>query len=958
MKLIFSLALIVSSLCLSAQNMKLTGTIRDSKDNSALVSAAVSIASVKDTDNLTGTFTDANGVFEFDNLSKGTYVIKVTYIGYEHFVRYLRMDSAYKNLGILKIKPESETLKTVTVEAKAIHVEQKNDTTEYNASTYKTNPDATAEDLINKMPGISSSNGTVTAHGETVGKVLVDGKEFFGDDATAAIKNLPADIIDKVQVFDRLSDQSAFTGFDDGNTTKTINITTKKGRNTGVFGKLYAGYGYLTDSRYSVGGNLNWFNGDRRISVIGMSNDINQQNFASQDLLGVTGGGGARGGGRGGGGSASNFQVGQQGGISTTHSVGLNYIDTWGKKKKVKVAASYFFNQTDNTAITALNRQYYYSNVASSLYNENDSSRSINKNHRINFRMEYTIDSNNSLIFTPKFSYQQNTQYYDLVGQTLLNANEQSHTASQQYSYNSGYSISGDLLFQHKFPKKSETFSIDIGTAISNKQGNGSQNSFSYYDTTNSTVPLDQQYLSYNHSYNVNANLAFTDPIGTNGMIQFNYTPSYTWNKSDQETDTLNHVNNQFNLLDTILSDKYSNTYFTQRAGVSLRYHNQGLNTAIGVNGQEAILNGTNVFPYAYATTRSFYSVLPNVMFNYRFKNKSSLRIFYRTSTSAPSISQLQSVINNSNPLLLSTGNPNLNQSYTNSVNIRYGFANGPKGQSLFAFANVSNVMANVANSTIIASQDTLIDRTVLLHRGSQFTLPVNVNGYWSTNALITYGVAISKMKCNLNISGGINFSTTPGLVNNTKTVSNTYAPTGSLVLSSNISEKVDFTISYNATYNVIKNTIQTSTNNNYFNHTANAKFNWLFWKGFVFNTSLQNSYYASGSQGFNQDIFLWNLALGYKFLKNKSLDIRASVNDVLNQNTGISRTVSQTYIEDDRNLVLKRYLLLTVTWTLKYFKGGGAAPVDMAPSGTRQRGGGNGGGGGPGKGNDGGFDH
>jgi hypothetical protein len=236
----------------------------------------------------------------------------------------------------------------------------------------------------------------------------------------------------------------------------------------------------------------------------------------------------------------------------------------------------------------------------------------------------------------------------------------------------------------------------------------------------------------------------------------------------------------------------------------------------------------------------------------------------------------------------------------------------------------------------------------------------VNVNGYWSTNALITYGVAISKMKCNLNISGGINFSTTPGLVNNTKTVSNTYAPTGSLVLSSNISEKIDFTISYNATYNVIKNTIQTSTNNNYFNHTANAKFNWLFWKGFVFNTSLQNSYYASGSQGFNQDIFLWNLALGYKFHKNKSLDIRASVNDVLNQNTGISRTVSQTYIEDDRNLVLKRYLLLTVTWTLKYFKGGGAAPVDMAPSGgNRQRGDrGGGNGGGPGRGNDGGFDH
>jgi hypothetical protein len=925
MKSIFSLALVVLGMfsVSQAQSLKLTGNITDAKDNTPLISAAVSIASVRDTDNLIGTFTDANGFFEFDNLSKGTYLIKVSYIGYEHFVRYLRMDSVNKNLGVLKVMPESEMLKTVTVEAKAVHVEQKNDTTEYNAATYKTNPDATAEDLLNKMPGISSSNGTVTAHGETVQKVLVDGKEFFGDDATAAIKNLPADIVDKVQVFDRMSDQAAFTGFDDGNSAKTINITTKRGKSFGVFGKLYAGYGYLTDSRYTAGGNLNWFNGDRRISVIGMSNDINQQNFASQDLLGVSGGGG-RGGGRGGGGgsSSSNFLVGQQGGISTTHSVGLNYVDVWGKKKKVKVAGSYFYNQTGNTSITALNRQYYYSHEASSLYNENDSSYSTNRNHRINLRIEYTIDSSNSLIFTPKFSYQQNSQYYGLIGQTLLNSTEQSHTASQQNSYNAGYSISGDILYQHKFPKKFQTFSIDIGTAISNKHGNGNQNSYSYYDTTNSTVPLDQQYLSYNHSYNLNANLALTEPAGTNGMIQINYTPSCTWNKSDQETDTLDHTSNRFALLDTILSDKYSNTYFTQRAGVSYRYRNTSLNFSLGANGQEAILDGTNVFPYSYATVRTFYSVLPNAMLIYRFKNKSTLRVFYRTSTSAPSISQLQNVINNSNPLLLSTGNPNLDQSYNNALNIRYGFANGPKGQSFFAFASVTNTIGNITNSTIIAGQDTLIDHTILLHRGSQFTLPVNINGYWSANGLLTYGIAISKIKCNLSLSLGLNYSRSPGLVNNVQTQSSTYVPTGGIILSSNISEKIDFTIGYTGTYNVIQNTIQTNANNNYYTHSANAKFNWLFWKGFVFNTSLQNSYYKGSSQGFNQNIFLWNLALGYKFLKDKSLDIRASVNDVLNQNSGLSRTVSQTYIEDDRSLVLRRYMLLTVTWTLRFFKG------------------------------------
>jgi hypothetical protein len=910
------------------QSLTLSGAINDNLDGSPLPDAAVSVAPTKDTTNVSGVLTDDNGKFQITGLSKGTYVIKVTYVGYENLVRYVRLDSVSKNIGILKLREESEMLKSVTVTAKADHVQQKNDTTEYNAETFKTNPDATAEDLLNKMPGISSANGTVTAHGETVQKVLVDGKEFFGDDATTAIKNLPAEIVDKVQVFDRLSDQSAFTGFDDGNSQKTINITTKKGRNNGVFGKLYAGYGYLTDSRYSAGGNVNWFDGDRRLSLIGMSNDINQQNFSSQDLLGVSGTGGRRGGG---GASASNFLVGNQGGISTTHSVGLNYIDTWGKKKKVKVAASYFYNYTDNTTLTSLARQYYNNGTR---YNENDTSRSINQNHRVNLRIEYAADSFNSFIFTPKISYQQNTQHYGLAGQTLSGDAVQSQTVTDQYTYNAGYSFSGDVLYQHKFPKRFRTFSIDLGTSINNKWGNGSQISNSYYfDTTSvDTVMLDQQSYMSSKSYAMTASVSYTEPMSKNSMLQLNYAPSYTISKSDQEVDSLERqlITRPY-LLDTSLSSQYNSNYMTQKAGISFRYKNDKVNAAVGVNGQYALLTGANIFPFAYNTTRTFYSVLPNAMLNIKFKNTSSLRIMYRTSTSPPSISQLQNVINNSNPLLLSTGNPLLNQSYTNSLTLRYGFAKGPKGQSFFAFANVSNTMNNVANATIIADNDTSVTNDgknyVTLRKGSQLSRSVNIDGYWSANSFLTYGVAINPMKCNFNLNGGISYTRTPGLINNVLNLSNAIAPTFGATLSSNISEKIDFTISYSGTYNIVSNTLQTTTNNNYYTHTANAKFNWLFWKGFVFNTTLQNSLYQGVASGFNQDIFLWNAALGYKFLKDKSLEVRAGVNDILNQNTGVSRTISQTYIEDDRTQVIKRYMLVTVTWTLRYFKKGSKAP-------------------------------
>ncbi len=910
------------------QYMRLSGTIVDATDSSELASASVSIAPVSDTTQLNGVLSEDDGHFEIDDLVPGRYQVKVSYISYKAQTLYVTLDTSDVDLGDIRLHSESEILHTVTVTAQAVTVQQKADTTEYNAGQYKVNPDATAEDLVGKMPGIASSNGTVTAHGETVQKVLVDGKEFFGDDATTALKNLPADVIDKVQVYDRLSDQSAFTGFDDGNTQKTINVTTKKGRNNGVFGRLYAGYGYIDASRYNAGGNVNWFNGDRRLSLIGMSNNINQQNFSSQDLLGVSGTGSTRG--RGGNNANNNFMIGGQGGISTTHAIGLNYSDTWGKKKNVKVSGSYFFNYADNTTITSLSRNYY----GAQKYTEDDTSRSVNQNHRINLRIEYAIDSFNQLIFTPKVSFQSNSQYYGIAGQTITSEGVLSSTTnSRQSTFNNGYNVAGDVLYQHKFKKQFRTFSIDLGVNINNKGGNGYQQSHNvYYDTASvaDTTIIDQQTFSNNKSYAVNANVSYTEPAGKQGMIQFNYQPSYTYNKSDKAVDSLNPSTLEHSLLDTALSNKYDNIYMTQRAGISYRYKGKGVNLNVGVNGQYALLQGNTVFPFRYATDRTFLSILPNASVNIKFKNTASLRIQYRTSTNAPSISQLQSVIDNSNPLLLSTGNPGLDQSYTNTVLIRYNLAKSAKGHSVFVFANMSNTMNTVANATIIAGSDTNLTvngTPVFLHKGSQLTRPVNINGLWNASTFITYGLPLAKIKCNFNVNGGFNFNQTPGLINNALNLSRTYAPTFGVNLTSNISQKIDFSIGYSGTYNVVNNTLQTAANNNYYTHNATAKFNWLFWKGFVFNTQLQNTLYQGVSSGYNQNIFLWSAALGYKFLKDQSLEVRASVNDILNQNSGVSRNITQTYIEDSRTQVLRRYMLVTVTWTMRYFKKGAQMP-------------------------------
>ncbi len=918
-----------------AQN-KLDGVILDADDHSALTGATVKLFQVADSTKWQGTATDDSGKFVFSNLAKGLYQLHINYIGYKFAEQKVFVRDEDKHLGAINMAKGSTTLKDVNIVDNAVRVSQKNDTAEYNASAFKTNKDANVEDLVTKMPGITNDNGTIKAHGEQVKKVLIDGKEYFGDDAQLAMKNLPSDVVDRVQVFDQMSDQSFFTGFDDGNSQKAMNIMTKKGMNSGVFGKVYAGYGYLTDSRYSAGASINWFADNRRLSLIGMSNNVNIQNFSMQDLLGVTGSSGGRGGGmggprggggRGGGGggygnsAANNFTVGQTGGISTTHSVGLNYSDVLGKKKHLKITGSYFFNMSNNINGTDLTRQYFNAGDSSTFYKESNTTTADNMNHRVNLRLEYLVDSMNNLIFTPKFSYQENKQTNIIDGQNTMATELLSRTISNYSSKNSGYNASGDLLYQHKFHKQYRTLSINIGTTINNKKGNTTQNALNSFQNISDSATIDQQANSIGTSYKVNGNITYTEPAGKTGMVQLTYEPSYTWNKSDKETFNRDTAAHTYSLLDTMLSNKYDNDYMTHKATASYRIKGTQFNFMVGISGQYALLTGASVFPYAYDTHLNFYNILPNAMLNYKFKNSSNLRIMYRTSTNPPSVSQLQSVIDNSNPLLLSTGNPNLKQSFSHFLMARYGFTNSKNAQSFFAFASANYTQNSIGNSTLIATNDTLINNLVTLHKGSQLTKPVNINGSLNVNSFFTYGLPITKIKCNLNFNAGFTYTRTPSLINNLQNLSNTYGVNGGITLGSNLSDKIDFTLSYMGTYNIVQNTLQTSSNNNYYQHNASLRFNWQFWKGFVFNTGLQNTLYAGVSQGYNQNIFLWNAALGYKFLKDQSLDVRVSVNDILNQNSGITRNVTETYVEDSKSKVLKRYMLLTVTYTIKYKK-------------------------------------
>lgn len=924
-KLLATICIIIITAQFSfAQGYSITGKILDNKDNTSLINVSITITSTADSSHPLGTITDLDGNFMLEDVSPGKYNFRAAYVGYQTIIRTIIVAGSNLNVGTILMKGDNNTLKNVVVTGTQIRAQQLGDTTQFNADAYKTNPDATAEDLVTKMPGVTSDNSGVKVNGEAVQQVYVDGKPFFGTDPTLALKNLPSEVIDKIQVFDKLSDQAQFTGFDDGQTQKTINIITKKNKSNGQFGKIYAGYG--TDNRYLAGGNINFFNGDQRISLIGLANNVNQQNFSSEDILGVTGGSTRGGRGRGGsrgafGGGGNNFFVGQQGGITKTNSIGLNYTDDWGKK--IKVTGSYFFNNTDNTNNTDLTRNYFTTSDSNLIYHEHDYSESKNWNHRFNLRFEYQIDSNNKLTIVPSLSFQNNDATSTLSGNDSEAQALTTLTNNKTTANNTGYSFNNNILYQHKFRKKGRTLSLNVGTGINEKSGDGSYYSSTQYFLSDTNSLLDQQYTLYNNSYNLSSSLVYTEPLGHVAQLMVEYKPSYTKSKSDKETSDKDPFTQQYTDFDTSLSNKYENTYTTQSGGLNLRIHNGGINLMAGADLQYATLHGEQTFPYTFSLDKNFTNVLPHAFFNYRFGNGKNLRVMYRTNTTAPSITQLQNVVDISNPLLLNTGNPNLKQDFENTVIVRYGLTKPQSGRAFFVFLYGNYIDNYIANATYIPRRDSIIGNGIKMTQGSQLTVPVNLSGYWNGRGFLTYGIPANFIKSNINLNGGFTITRSPGLINNALNYSNDYAPSAGVVIGSNISEDIDFTLSYSGAYNIIQNTVQSQLNSNYYSHTAAFRINWIFWKGVVLNTDITHTFYSTlTNNSGNESYFLWNAYLGYKFLKDKSLEARISAYDILNQNKSISRTVTDAYIENSTTQVLKQYFMFTLTYTLRNFTG------------------------------------
>lgn len=953
------LACLVVALCLwavaASAQCEVSGTVVDASDGSALPGASV-VAFVGDSAQV-GSSSGPDGKFRVTKIGVGRYSIRVSFIGYEPYSVdvVLSRVGEKKDVGRLTLKPVGKNIDEVTVVSQVARQEQRGDTTIFNAGAYKVNPDATTEDLLRKMPGMTVKDGSVSHGGESVKKVLVDGKEFFGNDPSAALKNIDASMVDKIEVFDKQSEQAEFTGFSDGKEEKTINILTKQGVSKGVFGRAAAGYG--TSDHFELEGVAHLFSGETRLSLIGSFNDVDKMGFSAPG-----------GGGGGGGGTGKNKNA----------SVGLNY--GYENEKKLRVESSYVFAYRDNSVTSEKLQEYFQADGADSTHTYSSSNESANtsRSHRVTMRLRWIGSDINTFVFSPSFNWNGGSSSNSSDGVDMNGMEAYSQTSQAADGDNSSWSFSGNFTWRHKMSVPKRTISISLRSSLSrsssdamsrggmtdgdsNPGGDGTapdkpdgsapdqpDGTTAPSDTEPSgelppTLPdgettvgalsvVGQQTNSKGKGFSLSTRLVYTEPFGDHWAASVNYEPSYSSNSNNKSVlaDTVYTTGDAADVtfsnltFSPTLSNDMESRYLIHRAGLAFNaLLDRRIRGSVGLDVQEAILEGEQTYPIEFSTRRTFFSLMPSLELFASNSSGLNLKFRYRTSSSAPSITDLQDVVDVSDVRRYSVGNPSLKQSVTHNMNLALMRNNKETSRSIFLISNFSVTNGFAASSSIMASADSVLASGVILPAGTQLTMPVNLDGRLSASVNLNMSTPISKFGCNASLSVGANFQKTPGFFEGTRITSRNSSVNMGLSLGSAFSEVVDFNVSYNPSYSVVRSTRAVESNYDYYGHSIRADINTLFFNNhFVVSSTISHNYSQGMGDGFDNNYVSWNAAMAYKFLARRQAEVRLRVNDILDSNKSSSRSVQDAYVQTSSSNVLRRYAMLTFTYKFNEMAG------------------------------------
>ncbi|MGC3947307.1 MAG: outer membrane beta-barrel protein [Chryseolinea sp.] len=904
MRTLLWLFLVGLSFNAAAQKMNIRGHVTDSV-RTPLPGATVILLQPTDSTLVNFGVTNAQGDFSL-NVPRSRYLLKVTFVGQRTHSEIVDPPSSANEVVLKPIAlTEAKTQLDEVVVEDIIPVVVKKDTIEYNASAFKTNPNAVVEDLLKKLPGVEVDNdGNITAQGEQVRRVTVDGKDFFGGtDPKIATRNLPADAINKVQVHDRKSDQAQFTGIDDGQREKTINLELKPEKRNGAFGSLQGGYG--TDDRYQAKASLNKFSKGQQLSFLGMANNVNEQGFGMDDYMNFTGGSQQM---AAGGGMRIQINAGDQGGvplnmgnrangIMNTYAGGLNFSNTF--KKKTELTTSYFYNHLDHDKIQSTYRQNFLQD-GEYVYQDLSEQNNLNDNHRLNLVLDHKIDSTNSIRLSSTATYSQTdvhartfSENADPEGARLNSNLSNSTTLGQALSMNT------NLLFRHKFVKTGRTFSTNLLFNILDDDRDGTLEANYDYQDESGSEHIRQRNEQETSGLSMGGTVSYTEPLGNRKYLEATYSIRRNNNSVDRPVYDVSETGELFN---DSLSNKYSSSYTYQRGGINFRLNRRKYSVTLSALAQSTELVG-NLNRLDTQIKRSYLNAVPAVHFNFDFSGTQHLRFDYETTVEEPTITQLQPVVDNRDQLNPYVGNPALKPAYQQSWRLNFNAFDPGSMINFFTFVDVDYTTNAITNA-------------VFNENFIRTTMPVNVASNTSINTNASFGFPVKVMKSRFSITAmwrqtyGQNVIDAAHYdIRQSRTGGNVrYDFRYKEVLMLNLGAQLNYqTTSYEFD----------QPDQHYFNTTYNAEATLSFLRNFQLVSSLEYLIYENQSTNYRQEIPLLNVSLSRFLLKNKTGELRISASNLLDKALGVNQTSSVNYVERVTSNSLGRYFMISFIYSL-----------------------------------------
>ena len=906
----------------------ITGAVVEEGTNEPIEQATVRLLSVKDSSMVGGVATSRNGAFTLKNIKNGSYLLHVSFVGFDPLYQPLQITGKTNpvKLGKLALSDGAIQLGEAVVIGKAPEVTVRNDTMEYNADSYKVTEGSMLEDLLKKMPGVEiDSEGKITVNGKEIKKVLIDGKEFFSDDPKVASKNLPSKMIDKVQVLDRLSDMARMTGFDDGDGETVINLTVKPGMKQGWFGNAFAGYG--SEDRYEGNFMVNRFINNDQLTLMGGINNTNNMGFSDLASTMFSGMGGPRG--RRGGGGAGN-------GITTSGNIGLNFSKEF--NPKLTVGGNLRYSHSDNDAISKSNRQNILPGDSTSFYNENNNSNTRSDNVAADIRMEWKPDSLTQIIFRPNFSYSNSHSREGSRFNTLNGLRDTVNVGESDYlSDGEGYNVNATLEFSRKLNSEGRVFSGSLSGGLSdsyNKGLNYSNTEYMMMAAGQENELIDQRFRYDNKGYNYRAYLSWVEPIGHNNFIQATYSIRQNKQESLKNSYTREEGSDDYNLLDTAYSKSYRNNFINQQVSLAFKAVRAKYDYTVGLTVDPSHSTSENFVGDTTLSklSRNVVNLSPMVRFNYKFDKRTNLRINYRGRTSQPSMTQLQPVADISDPLNTTMGNPDLKPTYTNNLSVRFQKFIPEKQTAMMMMLNFNYIINDIVNKSVYVGST-----------GKKMTTYDNVNGNYNGNLRILFNTPLKNRKFSINSMTMGSYANSNGFINDEKNTNK------NLVLMERAgidfrSDYLDLGLNGNIRYNGTQNSLQGQSDLNAFNYGLGGTTTIYLPLDFKVESDITWSTNSGYSDGFKQKEVLWNASASKSFLKGKQATLRFKIYDILKQRSNISRSVTASYTQDTEYNTLSSYFMVHLIYRFSVFKGGASMNDVQGPGGRGPRHGGPGG--------------